>query len=57
MAGSGRTLTYAELEERSVRLADHLRSAGLVEGDVVALRRLSGVQITGEPGFRAATAD
>ena len=37
MAGSGRTLTYAELEERSVRLADHLRSAGLAEGDVVAL--------------------
>lgn len=37
MAGSGRTLTYGELEERSTRLADHLRTAGLGEGDVVAL--------------------
>ncbi|MBB6628834.1 acyl-CoA synthetase [Nocardioides sp. KIGAM211] len=37
MAGSGRTLTYAELDERSLRLARHLRSAGLRTGDVVAL--------------------
>lgn len=37
MAGSGRTLTYRELDERSLRLAQHLRAAGLVRGDVVAL--------------------
>src|SRR6478672_2296638 len=37
MTGSGRTLTYAELDDRSLRLARHLRARGLVEGDVVAL--------------------
>jgi fatty-acyl-CoA synthase len=37
MAGSGRTLTYAELEERSLRLAHVLQDAGLEVGDVVAL--------------------
>ncbi|KAA5838305.1 acyl-CoA synthetase [Saccharopolyspora hirsuta] len=37
MAGSGRRLTYRELDERSLRLADRLRSAGLGKGDVVAL--------------------
>ena len=38
MAGSGRTLTYGALEERSTRLARHLHDAlGLRPGDVVAL--------------------
>jgi len=37
MAGSGRSLTYRELDERSLRLAQHLRAAGLRRGDVVAL--------------------
>ncbi|MFC7492902.1 MULTISPECIES: acyl-CoA synthetase [unclassified Nocardioides] len=38
MAGSGRTLTYAQLEERSTRLSRHLHdTAGLVVGDVVAM--------------------
>ncbi len=37
MAGSGRTLTYAELDDRSLRLARHLQAAGLRRGDVVAL--------------------
>src|SRR3954466_5661366 len=37
MAGSGETLSYAQLEERSARLADHLRTLGLRTGDVVAL--------------------
>jgi fatty-acyl-CoA synthase len=37
MAGSGRTLTYAELDARSLRLARHLRDRGLDKGDVVAL--------------------
>src|SRR3954454_3504923 len=37
MAGSGATLSYAELEDHSVRLADHLRRLGLARGDVVAL--------------------
>ncbi|MEO9325804.1 acyl-CoA synthetase [Nocardioides sp. C4-1] len=37
MAGSGRTLTYAELDERSLRVANWLRAAGLRRGDVVAL--------------------
>ncbi|CAN5468619.1 acyl-CoA synthetase [soil metagenome] len=37
MAGSGRVLTYAELDERSLRLANRLRASGLRRGDVVAL--------------------
>src|SRR3954452_8287683 len=37
MAGSGRTLTYGELDDRSLRLAHVLRAAGLAVGDVVAL--------------------
>ena len=37
MAGSGETLTYARLEERSTRLAAHLRGLRLRRGDVVAL--------------------
>ena len=38
MAGSGRTLTYGELDERSARLARYLHDdAGLEVGDVVAL--------------------
>src|SRR6478736_2590325 len=37
MAGSGRTLTYVELDDRSLRLARHLRDRGLRTGDVVAL--------------------
>ena len=37
MAGSGRTLTYGELDDRSLRLAHVLRDAGLAVGDVVAM--------------------
>ena len=37
MAGSGRRLTYAELEERSARLANLFADAGLRAGDTVAL--------------------
>lgn len=37
MAGSGATATYAELDDRSARLAGWLRGAGLVTGDVVLL--------------------
>ena len=37
IAGSGRVLTYAELDERSLRLANRLRDSGLRHGDVVAL--------------------
>ncbi|MER7411444.1 acyl-CoA synthetase [Streptomyces cacaoi] len=37
MAGSGRTLTYAELDDRSARLAAALHRAGLRPGDVIAL--------------------
>lgn len=37
MAGSGQSLTYGEMNERSIRLAHHLRAAGLGPGDVVAL--------------------
>ena len=36
-ADGGRTLTYGQLEERSLRLADHLRSRGLRSGDHVAI--------------------
>ncbi|HYF46955.1 MAG TPA: AMP-binding protein, partial [Acidimicrobiales bacterium] len=37
MAGSGEVVTYAELEERSVRLARVWEQAGLAPGDHVAL--------------------
>ncbi|MBS4753513.1 acyl-CoA synthetase [Nocardioides sp. zg-ZUI104] len=37
MSGSGEVLTYGELDERSLRLANHLRARGLGTGDVVAL--------------------
>jgi long-chain acyl-CoA synthetase len=37
MSDSGLTLTYAELDDRSTRLARHLRGAGLSPGDGVAL--------------------
>lgn len=37
MLGSGETLTYGLLDERSTRLARLLRDAGLAPGDVVAL--------------------
>jgi long-chain acyl-CoA synthetase len=37
MAGSGEVLTYGQLEERSRRLARHLRDTGLQRGDVVAV--------------------
>lgn len=37
MAGSGLSLTYAELNDRSVRLANIFRQHGLKTGDVVAL--------------------
>ena len=36
LADTGATLTYAELEERSIRLADVLRIAGLQRGDHIA---------------------
>ena len=37
MAGSGRTLSYAELEDNSARLATALHQLGLRTGDVVAV--------------------
>jgi len=37
MAGTGATVTFAELEERSLRLAHRLRAEGLRRGDVIAL--------------------
>jgi len=37
MAGTGERLTYGELEERSIRLANALRDAGLRKGDTIAL--------------------
>lgn len=37
MAETGATLTYAELEDHSVRLSRHLHDQGLRPGDVVAL--------------------
>jgi len=37
MAQSGETITYGELNDRSIRLSNALRSHGLVKGDVVAL--------------------
>lgn len=37
MAGSGRTLTYAQLAQRSARLACAFREANLARGDTVAL--------------------
>ena len=37
MTGSGQTVTYAQLEDRSLRLANWFRQAGLRKGDVIAL--------------------
>ena len=37
MAGSGRMLTYAELDDHSARLASALHGLGLRKGDVIAL--------------------
>ncbi|GAA4283029.1 acyl-CoA synthetase [Brevibacterium daeguense] len=37
MADTGQTLSYAQLEERSLRLANHFRSLGLKPGDHVAM--------------------
>jgi long-chain acyl-CoA synthetase len=37
MAGTGRTLTYAELDQRSARLANYFTANGLRPGDHVAL--------------------
>ncbi|WGL51766.1 acyl-CoA synthetase [Nocardioides sp. BP30] len=37
MAGSGRVLTYAALDDRSLRLARHLRASGLEVGDGIAM--------------------
>jgi fatty-acyl-CoA synthase len=37
MAETGETLTYAQLDERSLRLARVLAAAGLAKGDVVAM--------------------
>ncbi|KDE98270.1 acyl-CoA synthetase [Mycolicibacterium aromaticivorans JS19b1 = JCM 16368] len=37
IAGTGRTLTYGELDERSVRVASALRASGLRPGDVIAV--------------------
>jgi long-chain acyl-CoA synthetase len=55
MAGTGKTVTYAELDERSNRLAQWWYAAGLRTGDGVAmlspraycrLRRQSGIKTT-----------
>jgi long-chain acyl-CoA synthetase len=37
MSDTGRVLTYAQLEDRSQRLANHYRSSGLERGDHVAI--------------------
>ena len=37
VAGSGTTVTYAELDERSKRLAQLFRAAGLADGDHIAI--------------------
>jgi len=37
MAGSGRTVTYGELDENSARLAAALNDIGLRKGDVIAM--------------------
>ncbi|OIJ66013.1 acyl-CoA synthetase [Streptomyces mangrovisoli] len=45
MAETGRTLTYAELEQNSLRLANALRAAGLARGDVVAVVSDNAVEV------------
>jgi long-chain acyl-CoA synthetase len=37
MGSTGETVTYAELEDRSARMARALRSRGLTEGDTIAI--------------------
>lgn len=45
VADTGDVLTYGQLEERSCRLADAFRQAGLVRGDVVALLATNSTRI------------
>jgi acyl-CoA synthetase (AMP-forming)/AMP-acid ligase II len=42
IASPGRRLTYAELDERATRLAHHLASQGIGDGDHVGLQLLNG---------------
>jgi long-chain acyl-CoA synthetase len=44
MAGSGRVLTYGQLEERSARLARALHDLGLRKGDVFAMIADNGIE-------------
>src|SRR6202035_2458277 len=44
MAGTGDSISYGELERRSVQLARVLRQAGLRPGDVVALLTENGLR-------------
>ncbi|WP_043650701.1 acyl-CoA synthetase [Nocardia thailandica] len=45
IAETGATLTYRELEENSIRLARHLRGAGLRRGDHVALLSVNNARV------------
>lgn len=45
VAGTDKVLTYAELEERSTRLANALRDSGLTRGDVVGLLATNSTEI------------
>lgn len=45
MADTGAVLTYGQLEERSLRLANHMRAAGLVKGDHIAVMAENRVEI------------
>lgn len=45
VAGTDKMLTYAELEERSTRLANALRDSGLTRGDVVGLLATNSIEI------------
>lgn len=55
-----RSLTYAELDDRANRLANHLRAAGIGRGDAIGLQLLNGTeylggiarQALGDPGQR-----
>ena len=56
MAGSGETVTYRQLDERSNQVAHLFRALGLDEGDVEGLRALDATRILRAQAERALAA-